>query len=239
MRHLTVQERARARRLDREGLSLREIAQDLSMSASGVRLVLLRDRGVELAATSEPCFVARAGPLDARSREEIGRGLVRGQTFTAIARHIGRATSTVSREVKANGGRRCYRAVAAQMASTERARRPKDTHLEARPELAEWVIARLQELWSPQEIAAHGWIIPHDPEMRVTTRRSTSRCSCRAGASCAGAHRLSALRTGDPPAPRADRDAGADPRHGDDQRTPRRGGRPCRSRPLGGRPHHR
>ncbi len=171
MRHLTVQERARARRLDREGLSLREIARDLSRSASGVRLVLLRDRGVDPAAPppAEPCFVARAGPLDARSREEIGRGLVRGETFTAIARHIGRTTSTVSREVKANGGRRGYRAMAAQLASSERARRPKDTHLETRPELAAWVIARLQELWSPKQIADQLPIeFPHDPMMRVS-----------------------------------------------------------------------
>ena len=166
---LTVQERARVRRLDREGLSLREIARDLSMSASGVRLVLLRDRGVDLAPAPEPCFLARPGPLDAQSREEIGRGLVRGQTFTAIARHIGRRTSTVSREVKANGGRRCYRAVAAQKAATERARRPKDTHLETRPELTAWVIARLEELWSPKQIADQLPIeFPHDPMMRVS-----------------------------------------------------------------------
>ena len=169
MRHLTVQERARARRMDREGFTLREIARELSRSWSGIRLVLLRDRGVELEATPEPCFVSRPGRLDAEAREEIVHGLVRGETFAAIARHIGRRTSTVSREVNANGGRGGYRAVPAQLAARERARRPKRTHLEARPELAAWVIARLEELWSPKQIADQLPIeFPHDPMMRVS-----------------------------------------------------------------------
>ena len=169
MRHLTVEERARARRMDREGFSLREIARDLSWSPSGIRLVLLRDREVEPAPAPAPCFVARAGLLDAQSREEIGRGLVRGHTFAAIARHIGRRTSTVSREVERNGGRNGYRAVAAQAAAIQGARRPKLTHLETRPELADWVIARLLELWSPKQIADQLPIaFPHDPMMRVS-----------------------------------------------------------------------
>ena len=166
---MTVQERARARRMHREGFELREIARDLGRSWSGIRLVLLRDRDLELPAAPTPCFVARAGRLDDESREEIVRGLVRGETLAAIARHIGRSTSTVSREVNANGGRCGYRAVTAQAAAKQRARRPKVTHLEARPELAEWVIARLQELWSPKQIADQLPIaFPHDPMMRVS-----------------------------------------------------------------------
>jgi IS30 family transposase len=155
--------------MDREGYSLREIARDLSRSWSGVRLVLLRDRDVELPAAPEACFVGRPGRLDAESREEIVRGLVRGETFVAIARHIGRETSSVSREVNRNGGRAGYRAVTAQVAATKRARRPKMTHFESRPELAAWVSARLKELWSPEEIADQLPIeFPHDPMMRVS-----------------------------------------------------------------------
>jgi IS30 family transposase len=155
--------------MDREGFTLRAIARDLSRSWSGIRLVLLRDRGLDLAAPPAPCFLPRAGRLDAESREEIVRGLVRGESFAAIARHIGRQTSTVSREVNLNGGRHGYQAVRAQAAAKHRARRAKVTHLEARPELAEWVIARLQELWSPKQIADQLPIeFPHDPMMRVS-----------------------------------------------------------------------
>jgi len=132
-------------------------------------MVLLRDRSVDLEAAPETCLVSRPGRLDAEAREEIVHGLVRGETFAAIARRIGRRTSTVSREVNANGGRSGYRAVPAQLAAKERARRPKCTHLEARPELARWVIARLEELWSPKQIADQLPIeFPHDPMMRVS-----------------------------------------------------------------------
>ena len=155
--------------MDREGFTLREIARDLSRSWSGIRLVLLRDHGVDLAAPPASCFVARTGRVDAEAREEIVRGLVRGESFAAIARHIGRTTSTVSREVNRNGGRGGYRAVRAHAAARERGRRAKVTHLESRPELAEWVTARLQELWSPQQIADQLPIeFPHDPMMRVS-----------------------------------------------------------------------
>lgn len=105
MRQLTVQERARARRMGREGFALREVARDLGRSWSGIRLVLRRDGGVELEEAPAVCFVARAGRLDAEAREEIVRGLVRGETFAAIVRHIGRQTSTISREVQRRSDR--------------------------------------------------------------------------------------------------------------------------------------
>jgi hypothetical protein len=46
-------------------------------------------------------------------REEIRAGLRAGHSFAAIARRIGRCPSTVGGEVDGNGGRRGYRAVAA------------------------------------------------------------------------------------------------------------------------------
>ena len=110
-----------ARRLAAKGHGLREIGRVLACSHHAVTNVLAR----------EP---RRPGPADwnpseARlsrdEREEIRAGLERGETFTAIASTIGRATSTVSREVAANGGRDEYTAWRAHQDAGQRARRPK------------------------------------------------------------------------------------------------------------------
>ncbi len=85
-------------------------------------------------------------------REEISRGLVAGETVRKIACQLGRAPSTVSREVKTNGGRSHYRAVRAHHGAYERARRPKMPKLAAGP-LTSKVESWLEQWWSPQEIA--------------------------------------------------------------------------------------
>ena len=70
-----------------------------------------------------------------------------------IARTLGRAPSTISREVGGNRGRRKYRAVDADDRAWRRARRPKRCLLAASPELRAYVAARLREDWSPEQIA--------------------------------------------------------------------------------------
>jgi IS30 family transposase len=103
-----------------------------------------------------------------REREEIRVGLERGDSFTVIGRAIGRAVSTVSREVGANGGRDGYRAHVAHQAAYERARRPKTPKL-ACPHLADKVAEWLEEWWSPEEISARLQMeFPEDPMMRVS-----------------------------------------------------------------------
>ena len=54
----------------------------------------------------------KRGPLalSLADREEISRGLITEQSLRVIARHLGRAPSTISREVRRNGGRAAYRA---------------------------------------------------------------------------------------------------------------------------------
>jgi IS30 family transposase len=85
-----------------------------------------------------------------------------------IARSVGRSTSTISREVKANGGRRNYRAFSAHNRAYRQARRPKATKLDHLP-LAEVVHEWLEAWWSPEEIANRLPIeFPHDPMMRVS-----------------------------------------------------------------------
>jgi IS30 family transposase len=107
--------------------------------------------------------------LSAPEREEISRGLAGGDSLRVIARRLGRASSTISREVTANGGRRRYRACSADKAAVRRLRRPKCSKLVSCPRLRAVVQAKLELRWSPQQIS--GWLVtefPHDPEMRVS-----------------------------------------------------------------------
>jgi len=77
--------------------------------------------------------------LSLAEREENSRGLAAGESSRAIARHLGRAPSTISREVRANGGRTGYRAMVADEGAWRRVLRPKQPKLADRPEL--WVSA--------------------------------------------------------------------------------------------------
>lgn len=92
------------------------------------------------------------GRLGLEEREEIGRGLIAGESFSAIAARLGRSVSTISREVQANGGRRHYRGVRAHLAAYRRARRPKAAKLDD-PVLCERVSDWLRQCYSPEQIA--------------------------------------------------------------------------------------
>ena len=107
--------------------------------------------------------------LSLEEREEISRGLAASESLRTIARRIGRAPSTVCREVNANGTRRRYRALRADRAARRRARRPKPAKLAQCPRLRAEVEAGLAQWWSPQQISS--WLAseyPDDPEMRVS-----------------------------------------------------------------------
>jgi len=86
-------------------------------------------------------------------REEISRGLAAGETMRTIAERLGRAVSTISREIRRNGGRRAYRASAADAAAWTRARRPKVCRLAQCAALRRIVRTKLEADWSPQQIA--------------------------------------------------------------------------------------
>jgi IS30 family transposase len=106
--------------------------------------------------------------LSLGEREEISRGLVGGLSFTAIASGLGRAPSTVSREVSANRGRGNYRAWVAHRRAGEQARRPRPGKL-ACARLAAAVGEMLAERWSPQQIARRlKGEYPNEPEMWVS-----------------------------------------------------------------------
>jgi IS30 family transposase len=107
--------------------------------------------------------------LTAAEREEISRGVAAGEPARRIAARLGRAPSTITRELGRNGGRRRYRAADADRQAWERARRPQRCKLARNRILAGLVAARLEQDWSPQQIA--GWLklaFPDDETMRVS-----------------------------------------------------------------------
>ena len=102
-------------------------------------------------------------------REDIAAGLAAGRSIRAIAEELGRAPSTVSREVERNGGRKKYRPSQADKAAWRRAKRPKPCKLALNPVLRELVQEGLRMRWSPEQIA--GWLkveFPDSPELRVS-----------------------------------------------------------------------
>ena len=100
--------------------------------------------------------------LTLAEREEISRGLVHGRSLRRIACSLGRAPSTVSREIARNGGSGPYRAAASDRRAWDRARRPKACKLARHPELRRVVARHLRRNWSPQQIA--GWLKSNRPE---------------------------------------------------------------------------
>jgi IS30 family transposase len=107
--------------------------------------------------------------LSLAEREEISRGIVAGHSIRTIASQLGRAPSTVSREIRRNGGQRRYRGNKADEAAWQRAHRPKTCKLAAHYALAHIVAEKLQLEWSPDQIA--GWLkytYPDDEHYQVS-----------------------------------------------------------------------
>jgi len=163
--HLTVEQRQLARRLSARGLSLREIGRQVGCSHEVVRAVVRRESKRPVRSDS---WQPGPGRLSLADREEISLGLRAGDSFTAIAARLGKAVSTVSREVAANGGRGGYRAWRAQQRARDRARRPKTPKLTC-ARLAAQVTQWLQDWWSPQQIASRLRMeFADDPMMQVS-----------------------------------------------------------------------
>jgi IS30 family transposase len=107
--------------------------------------------------------------LSFEERERISRGVAAGESGRAIARALGRAPSTVCREIRAGGGRWRYRAVGGERRAHRCARRPKATKLSLCPALVAEVERGLGLGWSPQQISARLQLeFPDDPGMRIS-----------------------------------------------------------------------
>jgi transposase, IS30 family len=149
----------------RAGHAAKPTARALGLSTGGVRAYLVRCGGIRPAPR-------RRSPvrLSLAEREEISRGLAAGRSLRVIAAGLGRAPSTISREVAVHGGRDRYRAAPADQLAWSRARRPQACKLATHRRLRAMVAAKLQqEQWSPEQIA--GWLkatYPNDAEMQVS-----------------------------------------------------------------------
>ena len=135
----------------KQGWTLHQIAQLFDRGHTSVQGVLARTGGIR-----PPERTRSEVALTLAEREEISRAVAEGRSIRAIAAHLGRAASTVSREIKRNGGQECYRANQADAAAWDRALRPKQCKLAENRVLARVVTEKLRMLWSPQQIA--GWL---------------------------------------------------------------------------------
>ena len=133
------------------GESLHSIARLFDRHHPSIQGVLARTGGIR-----PPKRRRSRLALSMAEREEISRGIVAGWSIRSIASALGRAPSTVSRELRRNGGRRRYRANQADQAAWDRAHRPKPCKLAANPVLARIVAEKLQLQWAPRQIA--GWL---------------------------------------------------------------------------------
>jgi len=134
-----------------KGESLYQIAQLFDRGNSSINPILAETGGIRPA---QRCRSTLA--LTLAEREEISRAVVAGDSIRSVAARLGRAPSTISREIQRNGGQGCYRANQADQAAWDRSRRPKICKLGVNRKLANIVASKLQDFWSPEQIA--GWL---------------------------------------------------------------------------------
>lgn len=148
----------------KQGLTLRAMSEALAVSKDTIYWQVARAGGIAPRSRRRAARV-----LSLAEREEISRGVAGGESLRALARQLGRAPSTISREIRRHGGLEAYRAAAADRRAWRSAQRPKRCRLARYPRLRRVVAAKLRADWSPQQIAA--WCMktyPTDPTMHVS-----------------------------------------------------------------------
>jgi IS30 family transposase len=147
-----------------KGESLQKIALLFDRTHSSIQKILAQTGGIRPA---QRCRSRLA--LTLAEREEISRAVVAGHSIRWIATSLDRAPSTISREIRRNGGPGCYRASQADLAAWDRACRPKTCKLAQHRMLACKVAEKLRRQWSPEQIA--GWLkrtYPDDTSCQVS-----------------------------------------------------------------------
>ena len=161
---LSSAERADMWRRWKSGYRMREIARALRCDHGSIRNLLAQRGGIG------PSIRRRAKQaLTLVEREDISRGIAADESARSIAARIGRAPSTISREIKRHGGRSSYRATDADKVAWESALRPKPCMLALNGKLRNIVASKLSLDWSPEQVA--GWLklrYPDDERMRVS-----------------------------------------------------------------------
>ena len=146
------------------GDSLQQIAQLFDRNHSSIHPILAEAGGIRPAQRHRSRLA-----LTLADREEISRGVAAGYSIRSLAASLGRSPSTISRELRRNGGQGCYRASQADQAAWDRAHRPKTCKLVENRSLAHIVAGKLQLRWSPEQIA--GWLkrtYPGDEHYQVS-----------------------------------------------------------------------
>jgi IS30 family transposase len=148
----------------RAGDTLHAIAKLFDRNHTSVQHIFARTGGIR---PPSRCRSTRA--LALAECEEISRGVMAGLSVRSIARSLRRSPSTVSREIRRNGGRCSYRASAAEQGAWDRALRPKRCKLARNRTLAHLVAGKLRLQWSPHQVA--GWLkrtYPQDESRQVS-----------------------------------------------------------------------
>jgi len=139
------------------GESLSSIGRRFNRASSSIYPLLARTGGIRPAER-----VRSRLALSLIEREEISRGLRGELSLRSIARSLKRPASTISREVRRNGGAKDYRATRSDAAAWDRAHRPKPCKLAGNAYLCRAISAKLTRKWSPQQIA--GWLMREHPD---------------------------------------------------------------------------
>ncbi|QNH24062.1 IS30 family transposase [Xanthomonas theicola] len=163
-RHLSAADREQLWTRWQAGEPPSVIAKVLERDEALVRYVL-RQRG---GFAPRPCKRA-ARALQLAEREEISRGLCQGRSLRQIAQALGRAVSTISREIERNAGCEIYRATHADERAWSQAKRPKACLLARCGVLRRLVASKLARRWAPQQIS--GWLVrryPNNDSMPVS-----------------------------------------------------------------------
>ena len=148
----------------KQGQSLSEIGRALGKHAGSIHGVLSSNGGF-----IPPVRKRSRWALTLAEREEISRGLATDASIRQIAATLGRAPSTVSREIRRHGGAHMYRAAEADTQAWTHSRRPKPCRLAISPMLQQIVASKLALEWSPEQVA--GWLkleFPDQDTMRVS-----------------------------------------------------------------------
>ena len=139
------------------GESMSSIGRLFDRESSSIYPLLARTGGIR-----PPDRVRSRRALTLAEREEISRGLRAKVSLRSIAQALSRPASTISREVRRNGGTKLYRAAPSDAAAWDRAHRPKPCKLEGNVYLCRAISAKLTRKWSPQQIA--GWLMREHPD---------------------------------------------------------------------------
>src|SRR5689334_2540910 len=146
------------------GQSLNAIGRVLGKDKQVIHFLLARHGGI-----APPVRRRSRRALTLAEREDISRGIASGCSLRVVAQGMGRACSTISREVARHGGRAQYRATEADQQAWNSALRTKPCRLATHSELQQIVASKLMQDWSPEQISGWlKWSYPDDEGLRVS-----------------------------------------------------------------------